>query len=71
MQQADDRQVARPPLPVIRIQKYPSIRIAVLFGGGRANGRFFRNDLDKACWRRINRSIGQRPGLYGGQTSEG
>jgi hypothetical protein len=71
MHQADDRQVARPPLPVIRIQKYPSIRAAVLTGGGKANSRFFRNDLDKAGLRRINRSIGQRLGLCGGQTSEG
>jgi hypothetical protein len=55
MQQADDRQAARPPLPVIRIQKYTSIRAAVLDGGGRANGRFFRNDLDKTGLRRINR----------------
>jgi hypothetical protein len=71
MHQADDRRVACPPLPVVRIQKYPSIRVAVLTGGDKANSRFFRNDLDKAGLRRINRSIGQCPGLRGGQTFEG
>jgi len=75
MLQLDDRRVAQPPVPVIRVQNIqPSVPLSAA-GARRASSRFFSDDLDKTDLRRINKSIGHRfakgSGLCGLSMTEG